>query len=154
MKTYAVGDYSVEVSKTWKGWEWQVHKAGKQLQSGNASSRPDGEMRAATWIDAQQPKPKTESALAAFSSAVPVGITVSEGVAVVSHFPEPADTVDFDAPALPSDRTKIKDEFPHAEHLIAAGFTTFGKVRRATDDELLAIEHVGPAALTKIREAQ
>lgn len=53
-----------------------------------------------------------------------------------------------------SNRTKIKDDFPASEHLIAAGFTTYGKVRAATDVELLEIEHIGPSALKKIREAQ
>lgn len=177
MKTYAVGDYGVEVSKTWKGWEWNVHKDGKQLQSGNAISAPDGQRQAYTWIEAQSPPvvvagsviaPSPEPAV--ITSAASASVNVSEGVA--SRQPSPVLDIQVGTSALPeaetddelplenceptspSDRTKIKEDFPASEHLIAAGFNTFGKVRKATDEELLEIEHIGPAALAKVREAQ
>lgn len=189
MKTYAVGNYGVEVSKTWKGWEWNVHKDGKQLQSGNAISAPDGQRQAYTWIEAQSPPvvvagsviaPSPEPAV--ITSAASASVNVSEGVKVEpgnAFFGQfnvkestatayeyrdadgqiaepPADELPLEncEPATPSDRTKIKADFPASEHLIAAGYTTFGKVRHASDEELLEVEHIGPAALAKIREAQ
>lgn len=51
--------------------------------------------------------------------------------------------------------SKIKeDDFPGAALLIEAGYTTEAKIDNATDDELLAIEHLGPETLKKIREAR
>lgn len=50
--------------------------------------------------------------------------------------------------------SKITEEFPGAEHLIAAGYTTKAKVRNASDEDLLAVEHIGPGTLEKIRAAQ
>jgi len=48
---------------------------------------------------------------------------------------------------------KLDSDFPSAEHLINAGFTTLAKVQKASDEDLLAVEHIGPAALEKIRAA-
>lgn len=50
--------------------------------------------------------------------------------------------------------SKITEEFPGAEYLIAAGYTTKAKVRNASDEDLLAVEHIGPGTLEKIRAAQ
>lgn len=49
--------------------------------------------------------------------------------------------------------SKLTDEFPHASLLINAGYTTMLKVQRASDEDLLAIEHIGKAGLEKIRAA-
>ncbi len=48
---------------------------------------------------------------------------------------------------------KITDEFPHGQQLIDAGFTTTSKVEKASDEELLAVEGIGPAGLVAIRAA-
>jgi len=49
--------------------------------------------------------------------------------------------------------SKLDANFPSAEHLINAGYTTLAKVQKASDEDLLAVEHIGPAALEKIRAA-
>ena len=48
---------------------------------------------------------------------------------------------------------KLQDDFPSAEHLNKAGYTTLAKLQKASDEDLLAVEHIGPAALEKIRAA-
>lgn len=48
---------------------------------------------------------------------------------------------------------KLAEDFPHALALTDAGFGTEAKVRNASDEDLLAIEGIGPAALAKIRAA-
>lgn len=47
--------------------------------------------------------------------------------------------------------SKIDETFPGGALLIPAGYTTRLKVEQASDDELLAVEGVGPATLEKIR---
>jgi len=48
---------------------------------------------------------------------------------------------------------RLDNDFPSAEHLINAGYTTLAKVQKASDEDLLAVEHIGPAALERIRAA-
>lgn len=49
---------------------------------------------------------------------------------------------------------KLGEDFPHAALLIDAGYGTEAKVRNASDEDLLAINHIGPSALAEIRAAQ
>lgn len=47
----------------------------------------------------------------------------------------------------------LAEDFPAREALVGGGFDTPEKVKAASDDDLLALDGVGPATLTKIREA-
>lgn len=49
---------------------------------------------------------------------------------------------------------KIGEDFPHSALLIEAGYTTEAKIDNASDEDLLAINHLGPAALAEIRAAR
>ena len=48
---------------------------------------------------------------------------------------------------------KLAEDFPHGAQLTDAGFGTTSKVQKASDEEILAIEGIGPAGLEKIRAA-
>lgn len=49
--------------------------------------------------------------------------------------------------------SKINEDFPGSKELFTAGYTTEAKIDAATDEELLAVEGIGPATLGKIRAA-
>lgn len=46
---------------------------------------------------------------------------------------------------------KLPEDFPGHAQLVEAGYTTMHKVETASDEDLLAVEGVGPATLEKIR---
>lgn len=48
---------------------------------------------------------------------------------------------------------ELPDDFPSKDALEAEGYKTISDVSEATDDELLAIDGIGPVTLDKIREA-
>lgn len=48
--------------------------------------------------------------------------------------------------------TPLPDDYPAHDELLSAGYTTLEAVAEATDDELTAIDGIGPATLTKIRD--
>ncbi len=54
----------------------------------------------------------------------------------------------------PDPEAALPADFPGYEHLVAAGLTTYGAVREATDDALDAVDGVGPVTIEKIRAAQ
>jgi hypothetical protein len=76
--------------------------------------------------------------------------------------------VGFSTPAAPStgassptpsapgtvDSDELPDDFPARDALTKGGFKTLSAVRAASDEELDALDGVGPATLEKIRDAQ
>jgi hypothetical protein len=50
--------------------------------------------------------------------------------------------------------TELPEDFPARELLIAAGYDTLDLVKNASDEDLDAIDGIGPATVEKIREAQ
>lgn len=55
------------------------------------------------------------------------------------------------APAAVS--SDLPEEFPGREHLIAAGLTTVAAVGAKSDEDLVALQGIGPATVRDIREA-
>lgn len=49
--------------------------------------------------------------------------------------------------------SKLNEDFPGHDQLVAGGYTTITKVRNASDEELLAVDGVGPVTVEKIRAA-
>lgn len=49
--------------------------------------------------------------------------------------------------------SKLSEDFPGHDQLVAGGYTTIAKVRNASDEELLAVDGVGPVTVEKIRAA-
>lgn len=48
---------------------------------------------------------------------------------------------------------ELPEDFPHREAVTKGGFTTKAAARKATDDELLALDGIGEARLKEIRAA-
>jgi hypothetical protein len=50
--------------------------------------------------------------------------------------------------------TPLPEDFPARETLVAAGYDTTAAVEEASDEDLLALDHLGDKTLGKIRNAQ
>ena len=59
-----------------------------------------------------------------------------------------------DADDSSPDGDALPEDFPAREKLIAAGYDTAAAVEEASDEDLLAIDHLGDQTLGKIRDAQ
>jgi hypothetical protein len=65
-----------------------------------------------------------------------------------------ADDSSPDADDSNSDGGDLPEDFPAREKLVAAGYDTAAAVEEASDEDLLAIDHLGDQTLGKIRDAQ
>jgi hypothetical protein len=52
------------------------------------------------------------------------------------------------------DGDALPEDFPARETLVAAGYDTTAAVEEASDEDLLALDHLGDKTLGKIRDAQ
>lgn len=60
----------------------------------------------------------------------------------------------INAPAATDTDGALPEDFPGRDDLAAGGLTTLAAVRAASDEDLEAMEGIGPATVKKIRGAQ
>lgn len=115
--------------------------------------------------------PSTEEAVAHFSEHAPEGhvlvieqtpkgpvgeeLSKFSGVGAATPIHPPVTNTEIEEPdgETPSGRVRITPDMPGGAALIAGGYTTVGRVRKASDDELSKVSGVGAATVAKIRAA-